>query len=110
MIISSASYSMTSYPSATSQASSRQAGSAQAGGKLSPEEQAQVRKLKARDQAVRQHEAAHLAASGGLATSGASYTYQRGPDGVSYAIGGEVSISTAKGRTPQETLQRAEII
>ncbi|RIX49036.1 MAG: hypothetical protein D3M94_03815 [Rhodocyclales bacterium GT-UBC] len=110
MIISSASYSMTSYPSATSQASSRQAGSAQAGGKLSPEEQAQVDKLKARDQQVRQHEQAHLAASGGLATSGASYTYQKGPDGVNYAIGGEVNINTSPGRTPEETIRRAETI
>lgn len=50
--------------------------------------------LKARDQQVRAHEAAHLAAAGGLARGGASYTYQRGPDGVAYAVGGEVSIDT----------------
>lgn len=110
MIISSASYSMTSYPSATSQASSRQASSAQAGSKLSQEDQALVDKLKARDQQVRQHEQAHLAASGGLATSGASYTYQKGPDGVNYAIGGEVNINTSPGRTPEETVRRAETI
>ena len=77
---------------------------------LSPEEQAQVDKLKARDRQVRAHEQAHLAAAGGMAVSGASFTYQRGPDGVSYAIGGEVSISTSEGRTPQETLRRAEQI
>lgn len=82
------------------------------GGKaeLSPEELAQIAKLAARDREVRQHEAAHLAASGGLATSGASFTYQRGPDGVNYAIGGEVSIDTSPGRTPQETIQRAQTI
>lgn len=77
---------------------------------LSPEERAQVSRLQARDREVRQHEAAHLAASGGLATSGASFTYQKGADGVNYAIGGEVSINTSAGRTPQETIQRAQTI
>lgn len=77
---------------------------------LSEEALALVDQLKARDTEVRQHEQAHLAASGGLATSGASYTYQRGPNGVNYAIGGEVNIDTAPGSTPQETIQRAQTI
>jgi len=77
---------------------------------LSPEALALIDKLKARDLEVRQHELAHLAASGGLATSGASYTYQRGPNGVSYAIGGEVNIDTSPGATPEETIQRARTI
>lgn len=83
---------------------------AASGAKLSSQDQDEVRKLKARDQEVRQHEQAHLAAAGGLATSGASYTYQRGPDGVNYAVGGEVSIDTSGGKTPEETLRRAETI
>jgi hypothetical protein len=78
--------------------------------KLSNEALAAIGKLKARDQEVRQHEAAHLAAAGGLATSGASYTYEKGPDGVSYAIGGEVGIDVSPGRTPQETIERAHIV
>ena len=77
---------------------------------LSQEEEAAVRKLKARDTQVRAHEAAHLAAAGGLAVSGASFSFQRGPDGVNYAIGGEVSIDVSPGRTPQETLGRARTI
>ena len=74
---------------------------------LSVEALALLGKLKARDTQVRQHEAAHLAAAGGQATSGASYTYQKGPDGVSYAIGGEVGIDLSPGRTPSETIARA---
>lgn len=74
---------------------------------LSPEEQAKVDQLKARDLEVRQHEQAHLAAAGSLATSGASYTYERGPNGVNYAVGGEVNIDTSPGRTPEETLEKA---
>lgn len=74
---------------------------------LSAEDEAELRTLQARDREVRQHEQAHLAASGGLATSGARFSYQRGPDGVDYAVGGEVSIDTTPGRTPEETLQRA---
>lgn len=77
---------------------------------LSPEALALISRLKARDTQVRQHEQAHLAAAGGLATSGASYTYQRGPDGINYAVGGEVQIDTSPGRTPQDTLARAEAI
>lgn len=75
---------------------------------LSPEELAQLSKLKARDLEVRQHEAAHLAVAGGLATSGPTYSYQKGPDGVNYAIGGEVGIDTSPGRTPEETIERAQ--
>lgn len=77
---------------------------------LSEADAALVAKLQARDRAVRQHEMAHLAVSGGLATSGASFTYQKGPDGVDYAVGGEVSIDTSPGRTPEDTIARARQI
>lgn len=79
-------------------------------GELSPEDAAQVAKLKQIDRQVRQHEQAHMAAAGGMATSGASFTYQKGPDGVSYAVGGEVGINTSPGRTPEETIRRAQTI
>jgi len=77
---------------------------------LSNEAQVQISKLKARDTEVRQHEQAHISASGGLNVSGASYTYQRGPNGVNYAVGGDVRIDTSPGHTPEETLSRAEKI
>ncbi|MGV7209759.1 putative metalloprotease CJM1_0395 family protein [Oxalobacteraceae bacterium A2-2] len=64
-------------------------------------------KLKSRDTEVRQHEQAHMAAAGGLALSGPTYTYQRGPNGVNYAVGGEVQIDTSPGATPEETVERA---
>ena len=73
---------------------------------LTPEEKQQVTKLQARDTEVRAHEAAHQAAGGGLA-GGASFEYQRGPDGKMYAIGGEVPISLKEGSTPQETIANA---
>ncbi|MBI3283779.1 MAG: catalase [Burkholderiales bacterium] len=86
-------------------------GRQQAGSAVTLSEQAQaiVDQLKARDSQVRAHEQAHLAASGGLA-GGASYVYQKGPDGVSYAIGGEVSIDVSAGRNPADTIRRAQII
>ena len=90
--------------------SSAMAGQAGKGGALTPEQQAQVAKLKAEDRKVRAHEQAHLAAAGGIATSGANYTYQRGPDGVNYAVAGEVSIDTSPGKTPEETLSKANNI
>lgn len=79
-------------------------------GGLSREEAAIVASLKKTDQAVRQHEMAHMAAGGGLVTSGASYTYERGPDGQNYAVAGEVGIDTSPGSTPEETIDRAQRI
>lgn len=78
--------------------------------KLSTAELEQIRQLKSRDSAVRRHEQAHLATSGGFAVSAATFTYQKGPDGVDYAIGGEVSINMSAGRTPEETIARAKTI
>lgn len=66
--------------------------------------------LKKRDREVRQHEQAHMAAGGQLILGGATYRYQQGPDGQRYAVGGEVSIDTSPGRTPQETLAKAQTI
>ena len=73
---------------------------------LSDDEEELVKKLQARDAEVKTHEAAHQAAGGGL-TGAATFTYQQGPDGKMYAIGGEVSISMSSGSTPQETIAKA---
>ncbi|WP_242482188.1 putative metalloprotease CJM1_0395 family protein [Thiocystis violacea] len=62
---------------------------------LSDEELREVQLLKQRDAEVRAHEQAHMAAGGQYVTGGPSYSYQRGPDGNSYAIGGEVGIDTS---------------
>lgn len=78
--------------------------------KLTEEEQKQVEELKKRDQEVRTHEAAHLAAAGELAKGGPTFTFQTGPDGRHYAIGGSVQIDTSKGRTPEETITKAQRI
>jgi hypothetical protein len=76
----------------------------------SPEEQRQLASLEARDREVRAHEQAHLSTAGGLATGPASFTYQRGPNGVNYAVGGEVPLSLRKGQTPEETISNARKI
>lgn len=77
---------------------------------LSDAKLAEISSLKARDSQVRQHEQAHLAASGGLNISKAAFTYQRGPDGVNYAVGGDVRIDTSQGRTAADSLARGELI
>ena len=56
------------------------------------EEQSIIRELAARDREVRAHEQAHAAVGGQYAGS-PSFTFERGPDGVNYAVGGEVPIS-----------------
>jgi hypothetical protein len=62
---------------------------------LSEDERAQLEKLEKRDRKVRTHEQAHVAAAGELYRSGPHYTYQTGPDGKRYAVGGSVSIDTS---------------
>lgn len=74
---------------------------------LSDAEKQMVAKLEARDREVRAHEQAHMSAGGGLAGA-ASYTYQTGPDGKRYAIGGEVPISVPSTSNPQQALVNAQ--
>ncbi|GAA0573704.1 putative metalloprotease CJM1_0395 family protein [Caenispirillum bisanense] len=78
-------------------------------GDLTPEQQAQVAELKARDAEVRAHEQAHQAV-GGRYAGAASYDTVRGPDGHSYAIGGEVPIDVSPGRSPEETIAKMEVV
>ncbi|RZT90273.1 SprA family protein [Azospira oryzae] len=77
---------------------------------LSEDEQRQVEKLKETDRKVRAHEQAHIAAGGALVQGGASYSYHKGPDGRMYAVAGEVSIDVSPGRTPEESLAKAQQI
>jgi SprA family protein len=85
--------------------------SAEESAQRSPQELQQIQELKARDRVVRAHEAAHVAAGAGIVKGGATFSYQRGPDGVQYAIGGEVQIDTSKvAGDPQATAQKAEKI
>lgn len=78
---------------------------------LTDEEKKQIAELKATDQKVRAHEQAHLSAAAGIAVSGASFEYQRGPDGQRYAVGGEVSIDTSTiPDDPSANLQKADQI
>lgn len=79
------------------------------GKELTQEERDVIQKLRSRDAEVRAHENAHISAAGGLA-SGPSFSYQSGPDGKRYAIGGHVNIDTSPGKDPQETLMKAERI
>ena len=77
---------------------------------LSREEQQAVQKLKIRDTEVRAHEQAHLASAGQYAAGSASFTYQTGPDGRRYAVGGEVPIDVGKEKTPEQTIQKMRIV
>ncbi len=75
------------------------------------EEQAEIATLRKRDLEVRAHEQAHIAAAGGLAQGGATFSFQRGPDGKQYAVGGEVSIDTSPvSGNPNATIQKAKQI
>jgi len=74
------------------------------------EEQREIAALTATDRKVRAHERAHVAVGGELVRGAANFSYQVGPDGKRYAVAGEVSIDTSEGRTPEETLPKAQRI
>ena len=77
---------------------------------LTPEEQREVEKLRAIDRKVKAHEMAHLAAAGPYAR-GVYFSYVRGPDGVLYAVAGEVKLDVSKvPNDPDATIKKAEII
>lgn len=77
---------------------------------LSDAEQKQVNELKARDREVRAHEQAHKAV-GGAYTGAISYEYQKGPDGRSYAVGGEVPIdASAIQGDPEATIEKMRVV
>ena len=75
---------------------------------LSRQEQEQVKKLKESDTRVRAHEMAHKAAAGSLAAGGPYYDLEKGPDGQSYAVGGEVPIRLPKTSDYKQALKDAQ--
>ncbi|PUA28602.1 MAG: catalase [Cellvibrio sp. 79] len=71
-------------------------------------EQDQIQELAARDREVRSHEQAHAAAAGQYGSS-PTYSFVRGPDGVSYAVGGSVDVDTSPiPGDPEATLRKAQ--
>lgn len=75
------------------------------------EQKQEVDELKKRDQEVRTHEAAHIAAGGAYVKGGASYSYQQGSDGKRYAVGGEVQIDiSAVSGNPQATISKMQTV
>lgn len=83
------------------------AGTGNSGETQDPQLQAAIAQLKATEEKVKAHEAAHKSA-GGTITGPVSYTYTRGPDGRNYITGGEVPITISSGKTPQETISRMQ--
>jgi hypothetical protein len=73
-------------------------------------ERRQIQELVVRDRQVRDHERAHTAV-GGQYAGPPRYTFERGPDGINYAVAGEVSISAgAVTGDPAATIQKAQVV
>lgn len=73
--------------------------------------EAALLKLAQTDREVRAHEQAHMAAAGPHARGGPTYTFERGPDGRLYAVGGEVAIDASPvPNDPEATLRKADIV
>lgn len=70
-----------------------------------------IEKLQSRDHQVRAHEMAHVSAGGQYVTSGVNFSYQKGPDGIMYAIGGEVGIDLSPiANNPQATISKMMVV
>lgn len=77
---------------------------------LSEDELKMVEELKARDLEVRAHEQAHKSV-GGQYTGAISFSYQAGPDGKRYAVGGEVPIDVSPvAGDPQATITKMTVV
>jgi hypothetical protein len=77
---------------------------------LTAAEEKIARQLQDRDREVKTHEMAHLASAGQYARGGPNYSYQQGPDGRRYAVGGEVPIDVSQEKTPEETIQKMQAV
>ena len=91
----------------------REASEAQVGGirsekDLNDEEKQAVNQLKKRDAEVKAHERAHMASGAGIVQGGASYQFQKGPDGRMYAVGGEVKIDVSAEGSPEATIRKMQ--
>lgn len=97
--------------SGSSSASSQSTQKTSQTNELSADEKRMVAQLQARDAEVRAHELAHIAAGGQYVHSGAQFSYQRGPDGRYYAIGGEVGVdSSAAPGDPEATIRKMQVV
>ncbi len=77
---------------------------------LTPEEEAEVERLKKREEEVKAHENAHAAAGGGV-TGRISYSYTTGPDGKEYITDGEIQIDTSGGgNDPDSVIAKMEAV
>lgn len=76
---------------------------------LSKEDEARVRELRRRDADVRRHERAHAAAAGPYGGVPV-FRFQRGPDGRTYAVGGEVGIDVRSLGDLAQTIRKMEVI
>jgi len=79
-------------------------------GELDESDRKMIAELEARDREVRAHEQAHAALLGRYAIGGPSYTFQRGPDGRAYAVGGSMTVDLSTEATPEATAMKARII
>lgn len=93
-------------PDAKAETDARGQNSAVSATDLDAAEVAQVRELAATARKVQAHEAAHAAVGGALAGA-KSFSYVTGPDGVRYAVAGEVSIEFGQSDDPELTVRNA---
>ena len=74
--------------------------------KLSDDQLKSVKKKRAMDKAITEHEDAHHDVAGDLARSEATYTTKVGEDGQEYRVAGKVMIDTGTEADPEKTVKK----
>lgn len=69
-----------------------------------------VTELEKRDREVRAHEQAHKAVAGRFAAGGASFKFEKGPNGKFFAVSGHVNIDVSEESTPERTIQKMRVV
>lgn len=76
----------------------------------SDEEKAVLKKLQDRDAEVRRHEMTHASALGTYAAGSPQYTYEIGPDGRQYAVGGSIAVDVGSTGSASADKTKAMVI
>ncbi len=75
---------------------------------LTLKEKGDVKLLQQHDISVRHHEMSHLMTAHDIAISAPSFEYKRGPDGIKYAVRGEVNLDSSLDlRNPEAAIEKA---
>lgn len=77
---------------------------------LSVQEKQEVQRLQALDTEVRRQEQVHAMRARPYVRSGPHYITQKGPDGQTYVVGGQINVDSSPAMTPEDQIVKARTV